>query len=119
VIPDAASGRGGAGSRAGTGVLAWIARLWLGDVPLAVAFWDYAIIYGISLNLIATFTSFGLLAVDAPAWAALGVLVLPVPYNILVFAAVWRSAGRHQGAGPWAAIARIVIIVWLIAACAL
>lgn len=88
--------------------------LWLGQVPLARAFWEYAIGYGFVLNLIATIGAFALLADKAPAALALAVFFLPVPYNVFVLVAVWRSAARYAGPRTWADLARVAIILWVV-----
>lgn len=88
-----------------------LADLWNGRVPLARAFWEYAVIYGTTANLVVTF--FSLLAVTQD-WHALGIAIfmLPIPYNLLMIVAVWRSAAHFQGAAVWSVLARALIIVW-------
>lgn len=88
-----------------------IADLWHGRVPLARAFWEYAIIYGSIANLVFTLAAFGALAQD---WFAFGLLLflVPLPYNLLMAVSVWRSAARYEGARGWAMLARISVIVW-------
>ena len=40
--------------------------------------------------------------------------LLPIPYNLLVGVAVWRSADRYQGPQRWADLARAASLVWLL-----
>jgi hypothetical protein len=87
-------------------------QLWRGELPLATAFWDYAIIYGTILNFIATIGALVILAVKWPALLALVIHVLPIPYNFVAVVGVWRSAARHQGSPHWAMAARIVVLAW-------
>src|SRR5690606_1961961 len=87
-------------------VTATIRRLWRGEMPLARAFWEFAVLYGLLLNLLATIASFGLFTTDTPAAYGIVVFLLPAPYNLLVLVAVWRSAGRYQGPPIWANLAR-------------
>ena len=89
-----------------------IARLWTGQTPLARVFWDYAMIYGTLLNLITTFASLAALALGAPGLVALAIFLLPLPYNIFVVVAVWRSAALYRGPARWAQLARIAVVAW-------
>jgi hypothetical protein len=88
--------------------------LWAGDVPLGRAFWDYAIFYGLLLNFITHFLFFVLLLNDAHMALVGLAFALPIPYNVLVTVAVWRSAGRYEGPKKWAEWARVGILVWLV-----
>ncbi len=89
-----------------------LSDLWNGRVPLARVFWDYAVIYGSFANLAATGAALAMIVLGWPALLAVAVHFLPVPYNILMIVAVWRSAARHEGAAVWAALARGGILVW-------
>ena len=93
-----------------------VRRLWAGEVPLARAFWSYAMIGGTALNGVTTLLAMALLAMDAPAVVAVILFALPIPYNLLVLVAVWRSAGAYQGPRLWADLARVAIVVWAAAA---
>jgi hypothetical protein len=89
-----------------------IVDLWYGRVPLARIFWDYAIIVGSLVNLATTLAALAAFANGLPV--ALGLLIhfLPIPYNLLMVVGVWRSAGKYRGARIWAALARMLILVW-------
>jgi hypothetical protein len=91
-------------------------RLWRGEEPLARTFWEYAILYGTLANAIATIGSFASIAANAPGWVAVVLFALPIPYNVFVSVAVWRSAEHYQGRAEWALLARIAIIVWAVIA---
>ena len=39
----------------------------------------------------------------------------PVPYNIFMVVAVWRSADRYRGAKTWAELARVSTVIWMLA----
>ena len=88
-------------------------RLWRGEVPLADAFWDWAVLGGLSLNLATTMLFFGLLSADRPI-AALVLGHVAVPYNILVAVGVWRSAARYAGPRQLAGLARAVTAVGMV-----
>jgi hypothetical protein len=93
-----------------------IARLWAGEVPLARVFWSYAMIGGTALNAAATLLAMALLAADASALLALAAFALPIPYNLFVLVAVWRSASAYQGPRLLADLARVASVIWAVAA---
>jgi hypothetical protein len=84
-----------------------IARLWNGEVPLAIAFWRYGILYGTLLNVLTTIATLGLVTIDAPMALWLAVHFLPAPYNLWVVVGVWRARDTEI----WAQIA---IALWAI-----
>lgn len=90
-----------------------VKRLWAGDVPLRQAFWDYAVFWGLLLNLATHAVFFALLLNDANSVLVALAFALPIPYNILVIVAVWRSAGRYAGSKKWADLARVTTIFWM------
>ena len=93
-----------------------IVRLWRGEETLARAFWEYAILYGTLANVIAGIGTFANIAAGGPVWIAVLTFGLPIPYNLFVVVAVWRSARRYRGAPEWATLARIAVIVWALIA---
>lgn len=96
-----------------------IKALWAGDVPLPRVFWQYAIVGGFLVNLVGTILVMILATNDvATVWQVL-VFSLPIPYNVLMLVAVWRSAGKYRGRPSWANLARSAIVLWTIAAMAL
>ena len=101
------------GPRAGGSVLR---RLWAGEVPLARVFWQYAMIGGTALNVVATLLAMALLAADAPELLAVTVFALPIPYNVFALVAVWRSASAYEGPRLLADLARVVSLIWAVAA---
>ena len=91
-----------------------VKQLWAGEIPLGQAFWRYAVVVGLLVNLVTSALLLALLAHDASlAWVALS-FVLPIPYNVFAVVAVWRSAARYQGPETRAELARIVSVVWMI-----
>ena len=93
-----------------------LTRLWRGELSLARAFWDFAIFYGSVANLTTTIAAFGALASGLPAPIAVGLFLLPLPYNVAVVVGVWRSAERYEGPAKWAHSARIAVVLWAIVA---
>lgn len=91
-----------------------LADLWHGRLPLAEAFWVWAVCAGLILNVAATALMLAALAADLPGGVALAVHLVPAPYNVAVAIAVWRSAGRYEGPQFWADMARTGAIAWAI-----
>jgi len=93
---------------------AYVHRLWRGELPLARAFWTDMILIGSLVNIVATAAAMLLFVSGVPV--ALGVIVhfAPLPYNILLFLAVWQSAA-HQ-ASRWSLLAQAGGLIWLITA---
>ena len=89
-------------------------RLWSGGLPLGEAFWTYAVVGGLAVNLV---TSLAFLILVSEDWL-LGALVvgygLSVPYNVVALVGVWRAAARHEGEPALAESARIVTLIGMI-----
>lgn len=90
---------------------------WRGDVPLRQLLWQDAVIYGTAINIATTLVAMLLFARDAPTALAVFIWFSPVPYNIFLFAAIWKTAG--SAAEPWASAARITGLLWLLVAMAI
>lgn len=87
-------------------------ELWLGRLPLEIAFWTYAIVYGLALNAVATGAALVLIVLDVPIAIAIVVHLLPVPYSVLATCGVWRSADRYPGRQTVASAAKASVIAW-------
>jgi hypothetical protein len=90
-------------------------KFWRGDFGLARSFWEFAILYGTLANLAATLASFAALAGGLPPLLAVVLFFLPAPYNLLTVVAVWRSAAAYRGPPHWALLARVTVLVWVLA----
>jgi hypothetical protein len=66
-----------------------IGRLWRGDLPLDVAFWNWAVIGGLLVNIVTSVVFFLLLKSGQPLLAVVVGYVLSVPYNVLAMVGVW------------------------------
>jgi len=87
---------------------------WRGLVPLDRLFWRDMLLVGTSISVATSAVALLLLGAKAPLAAALAVHFAPVPYNVFLFLAVWRTAAAQPGL--LAAIAQVVAALWLIAA---
>jgi hypothetical protein len=89
-------------------------RLWQGDLPLDQAFWTWAAIGGILVNLSTTIAFLALVMHGYTVAAFVIGYAVSIPYNILVTVGVWRSAARYPGDRRWADLARIVTVVAMV-----
>ena len=80
--------------------------LWKGQLPLAQAYWEFAVVYVILANLCATGAALGALALGLPTALAVVIFLLPVPYVLVAVIGVWRSADAYDGPPHWASLAR-------------
>jgi len=89
-------------------------RLWQGELPLAAAFWHWAVIGGFVVNFATSMLFLVLIMADQPVAAFVAGYALSIPYNLVAAVGVWRSAGRYEGERRWADLARIVTVVGMI-----
>ena len=88
--------------------------LWSGELPLGEAFWTYAVVGGLAVNLITSLLFFYFVTAD---WLLAAIVVgygLSVPYNVVALVGVWRAAERHEGEPVLANWARIVTLIGMI-----
>jgi hypothetical protein len=90
-------------------------RLWRGHIELGRAFWEYAVVYGLILNLVATGAAMAVIVANGPMLLAAVLFLLPVPYNMVAAIGVWRSADRYGGPPARARLARCAVVVWAVA----
>ncbi|MGE0651779.1 MAG: hypothetical protein AB7P12_08525 [Alphaproteobacteria bacterium] len=88
-----------------------VLRLWRGEVPLFNAFWDWALIGGLIVNVSTTIACLILVMQDFPVAAVIAGYAISVPYNIFITVAVWRSAARYKGDPRWATAARVATVI--------
>ena len=85
--------------------------LWRGRVPLRTAFWEFAVVYGVTINIFATGGSLIGYAVDAPGWLTAFLFALPLLYYSFAAVAVWRSAACYRGSSIWPELARAAVVI--------
>jgi hypothetical protein len=88
--------------------------LWRGELPLARAFWEYLVLYGLLASLASTGGALLSLLAGAPGPVALAIHLLPTPYMLVATVGVDRSARRHPGSPVWAQAARVAAAPWAI-----
>lgn len=100
--------------QAANGVAGFFVRRWRRQVPLATLFWRDMIVVGSLINLATTFAGLMALGFKAGVLTASLVFFSPLPYNIFLTAAVWRTADL---ADPrTAASYRFAAAAWLVLA---
>jgi hypothetical protein len=89
-------------------------RLWKGELPLAQAFWNWAVVGGIAVNGLTSILFLALIMGDRIVAAFVVGYAFSVPYNIVATVGVWRSAARYEGDCRWADLARFVTVAGMI-----
>ena len=91
-----------------------LGRLWRGELPLPEAFWTYAVVGGLAVNLSTSLLFLALISAGQTIVALVVGSALSVPYNILVAVGVWRSASRYAGPPALASLARTVTLIGML-----
>ena len=76
------------------GPTGFFSRRWRGAVPLSRLFWLDMIGIATLVNLLASLAALILLSRGADARLAVALHFAPLPYNLFLFMAVWRSPQR-------------------------
>ena len=92
----------------------FFAARWRGEVPLTRLLWRDMLLVGTLVNLLTSFLGLMLFTTEAPTALAAAVYFSPLPYNVFLLAAVWRTADR-AGQPPLSA-ARVIALAWLVLA---
>ena len=85
--------------------------LWRGDLSLGDAFWTWAVMNGLLVNVTTSILFLILITQDLPVPALLVGYGLSVPYNIVAVVGVWRSAARHDAPKLHADLARATSVI--------
>ena len=85
--------------------------LWRGDLPLHDAFWGWAVLGGLLVNIATSIPFLGLMTAGLTVPAVLVGYGLSLPYNLVALVGVFRSADRHTGPGLEADLARLATLV--------
>ena len=89
-------------------------RLWEGELALQTAFWNWAVLGGLLINVASSLLFLALITADQPIMAFIFGYGFSVPYNVIVSVGVWRSAGRYSGERRWADLARIATVIGMV-----
>jgi hypothetical protein len=94
--------------------MSFFASRWRGEAPLDRLFWRDMVLFGTLLNLATTAAALVLLELKFPLPVVLAVHLSPLPYNIFLLAAVWRTA--DAAGNVKAAFFRSGALLWFVAA---
>jgi hypothetical protein len=85
---------------------------WLGHVSLDRLFWRDMMLVGTGINVASSAAALVLLGLKIPLGLVLAVHFAPVPYNIFLTIAVWRTA---EQSGAKASLMLLGSALWLVA----
>jgi F0F1-type ATP synthase assembly protein I len=88
---------------------------WLGAVSLDRLFWFDMIVVGTVINIVTSFAALIVLGLKWPVWASIMVYLTPLPYNLFLVFAVWRTAEQLADQRT-ASYARTGALLWLVIA---
>ena len=91
-----------------------VGRLWSGELPLQEAFWTWAVVVGLVINVTTSVLFLALMLADWPIAALVLGYGFSVPYNVIAVVGVWRSADRYPGDRRWADLARIAVVLGMV-----
>jgi hypothetical protein len=91
----------------------YVRLLWNGDLPLARVFWTDMLVVGTLVDVVTLVATMLLFAADAPLAYGLAMFLVHIPYSVLLFIGVWRSAARERSS--WSLPAQILAGIWLLA----
>jgi|SRR6056297_3158393 len=83
-----------------------IHQLWQGEMSLSEAFWTWALMGGLLVNVATSIAFMTLISFDLPVIALLAGYGISLPYNVVATVGVWRAAGRYDGPALHADLAR-------------
>jgi uncharacterized membrane protein len=88
----------------------FVAR-WRGQVPLWLLFWRDMVLIGTTINVLAAVAAVIMARQDMPQAAVVLVFLSPLPWNLFLVVAVWRSSAASRE--PWVSAARLAALCWL------
>jgi hypothetical protein len=104
-IPCPAREQAGAAGR-------YFLSIWRGDVPLSRVFWFDMMLVGTLVNALLFTALIILFAAGTPLAVTLVAFLLHIPYSVILFVGVQRSAARRPSV--WSAAAQFSALVWLV-----
>ena len=90
----------------------YFVQLWRGELPLSRVFWTDMLVVGTIVNIVMMVAAILLFLGGMPAWLGFAVHLLPIPYNILLFMGVGRSADAEHPQLAW--LARAAAGAWFL-----
>lgn len=93
------------------GPASFFARRWRGEISLGRLFWRDMLVVGSLINVATTIAAVLVLGMKMPAWLAVAVHLLPLPYNLFLYGSVLRTAGTTPAGGALKLVATLWIIL--------
>lgn len=91
--------------------------LWRGDMPLVKTYWLFGVVASIMFNI--TFTYIGYqddtFTSGFGGFIVLGWLLFYFIYSVFICVAIWRSANKYQGLQRYAVLAKVAVILGVMA----
>ena len=91
----------------------FIEKRWRGEVELETVFLRDMLLLGSAITIAAALATWGLREAGMARPLPLAVSLLPVPIDMFLFVAVWRTAGNEGGPAAWSA--KAIAVMWLAA----
>jgi hypothetical protein len=91
-----------------------IRDVWRGEMPLPDLVWGWLLLGGLAVNLATSIGFFALVSAGEPFWALAVGYGLSLPYNLLVGVGGWRAAARDPAARMPVALARALMVGFLL-----
>lgn len=85
--------------------------LWRGELSLGDAFWNWAVLGGLMVNVTTSIGFLVLLSMDQPWPALIAGYSFSVPYNVAAAVGVWRSAARYDPPHQHGEAARAAVVI--------
>lgn len=83
-----------------------------GEIPLSILFWRDMMLVGSLINLLMMVAAIAYLANDGASWIGAVLFLAPLPYNVFLVYAVFRTADRQFP--KEANAAKIAAFIWLL-----
>jgi hypothetical protein len=89
-------------------------KLWRGEIPLEEAFWTYAVVWGIAVNVLTSLAFLILVTMDFPIAAFIAGYGLSLPYNVVATVGVCRAAARDESGSQGAKLYPLITLAGMV-----
>ena len=89
-------------------------RLWAGEIPLEEAFWTYAVVIGIAVNLVTSVVFLVLITMDLPVTALVVGYGISLPYNLIATVGVFRAADGDKSGSRQAKVYPLITLIGMV-----
>ena len=94
-----------------------IKALWRGDVALVKTYWLFGVVAGIIFNIVFAYIEHqsALYSTVLGGLFVLALVVFVFAYSIFICFAIWRSANKYRGLQRYAILAKVAVILSVVA----